>query len=325
MISHQKGQLERLLLVQTRVTERRIVCRQVVFLQALTAAQTLGDRIARELEVHAAKIAALLLVDAQALLQLLVNVVEATSLDARIGRQGVAVHRVALPDDAAVVLGVLDGADMLGQQVGDLAGAVARNQGDLARLALWVERAQERKQVVDGRRGADLDANGVGNAAEELDVGVVKLACTVADPEEMRRRVVVVLAVDGEVANRGGLVFAGRGRGGTASEAAGSRLAGFGGVEESGQSLFVFEKQAFVAGVDVDALQLFWAGVDDFHEAQGLLDARRNGGILFLEHRVADMAKTPVKRTMKISNAGSKSRSHKVECSSRVVVRPCSC
>lgn len=193
MVGHQKGQLESLLLVQPRVAERRVVCRKVVLVEPLAAAQALGDGIARELEVDAAEVAALLLVDAERLLELAVDVVEAAGLDARWGGEGVAVHGVALPDDAAAVLGVLDGADVRGEQVGDLAGAVAGDEGDLAGLAGGVEGAQQSEEVLGGRGRADLDADRVGDAAEELDVGVVELARAVADPDEVSRGVVVLL------------------------------------------------------------------------------------------------------------------------------------
>lgn len=140
--------------------------------------------------------------DAQRLLQLAVDVVEASRLDARGGGEGVAVHGVALPDDAAAVLGVLDGADVLREEVADLGGAVARDEGDLAGLARGVEGAEEGEEVRRRGAGADLDANGVGDAAEELDVGMVDLARAVADPDEVRRGVVVLLGLRGD--GRGG-------------------------------------------------------------------------------------------------------------------------
>ena len=136
--------------------------------------------------MDAAEVTTLLLVDAQGILQLGVNVVEAAGLDAGGGGDGVAVHGVALPDDAAAVLGALYGADVLGEEVAHAVGAVASDEGDLAGLAVWVEGAQQGEEVVDWCRGADLDADGVGDAAEELDVRVVDLPGAVADPDEVR-------------------------------------------------------------------------------------------------------------------------------------------
>lgn len=193
MIRYQERQLKRLLFVQSRVTETRVIRRQVILIQALTSTQALRHRFTSQLQVHTTQVTALLLVDAQRLLQLAVDVVEASRLDARGGGEGVAVHGVALPDDAAAVLGVLDGADVLREEVADLGGAVARDEGDFAGLARGVEGAEEGEQVRGRGAGADLDADGVGDAAEELDVGVVDLARAVADPDEVRRGVVVLL------------------------------------------------------------------------------------------------------------------------------------
>lgn len=102
-------------------------------------------------------------------------------------------HGVALPDDASAVLRVLDGADVLGEQLGDLAGAVAGDEGDFAGLAGRVEGAEQGEDVFGWGGGADLDADGVCDAAEELDVGVVELAGAVTDPDEVGGCVVVLL------------------------------------------------------------------------------------------------------------------------------------
>ncbi|RBQ74745.1 hypothetical protein VDGD_21377 [Verticillium dahliae] len=112
VIRNQEGQLQRLLLVQSRVAEARVVGRQIVLVEVLAAAEALGHGVARELEMHAAEEAALLLVDLQRLLQLLENVAKLARLDAAARRLRVAVHGIALPDDALPVLAVLDGADV---------------------------------------------------------------------------------------------------------------------------------------------------------------------------------------------------------------------
>src|SRR5690349_4680559 len=71
VIRNQESQLEGLLLIQPRVAEAGVVGRQVALGEVLAAAEALRDGVARELEVDAAEVAALLLVDAQRLLQLL--------------------------------------------------------------------------------------------------------------------------------------------------------------------------------------------------------------------------------------------------------------
>lgn len=193
VVRHQESQLKSLLLIQSRIAERRVIGRKVILVKTLAAAQTLRNRFAGKLQVHTAEVAALLLVDAQRLLELAVDVVEATGLDAGRGGQGVAVHGVALPDDASAVLRVLDGADVLGEQLGDLSGAVAGDEGDLAGLAGRVEGAEQGEDVFGWRGGPDLDADGVCDAAEELDVGVVELAGAVTDPDKVGGCVVVLL------------------------------------------------------------------------------------------------------------------------------------
>ena len=160
MVGDEEGQLEGLLLVEARVAEAGVVGGQVVLVEALAAAEALGDGVAGELEVDAAEVAPLLVVDAQGLLELGVDVVEAAGLDAGVGGEGVAVHGVALPDHGAAVLGVLDGADVLGQEVADAGGAVAGYEGDLARLAGGVEGAEEGEDVGGRGRGADFYAEG---------------------------------------------------------------------------------------------------------------------------------------------------------------------
>src|SRR5690606_12890585 len=87
----QHRELHRLLVVQTRVDLRLVRAREVGFLEAARAADALRDVVARELEVHAAQVAALLLVDPERRTQLGADVVEAPRLDAFGGRLGVAV------------------------------------------------------------------------------------------------------------------------------------------------------------------------------------------------------------------------------------------
>lgn len=185
VVRNQEGQLQRLLLVQPRVAEARVVGGQVVLVEADAAAHALCDGVAGQLEVDAAQVAALLLVDAQRLLQLAEDVAEAPGLDAGGRAPRVAVHRVALPHHAPLVLRVLDRADVRGKQRSHARGAVACYQGYLARLAGGVEGAQELEEVLCWRGGADLDADRVRYPPEELDVPALDLPRAVADPEEV--------------------------------------------------------------------------------------------------------------------------------------------
>ncbi|KAI6756615.1 hypothetical protein HG530_011213 [Fusarium avenaceum] len=237
MVRYQKRQLKGLLLVESRVTETSVVCRQIILIQTLTTTHTLCDSIASELEC---------------LLKLTVDVAETTCLDASGCGQGVAVHGVALPDNASAVLRVLDRTDE-GEKVGG-----------------WC-------------RGTNLDTNGVGDATEELNVSMVDLTGTVADPDEVRRGIVVLLLFTAVTRRRG---------------ACGS---GSGLLQKTGQRLFIVKEKTLMT-------------------AQRLLDTRGDGRVLLLEFRIPHMAKTPVKRPVKISNARGESGADVVECGSRMVI-----
>lgn len=63
MPSNQERQLQRLLLVQSRIAERRVVQAQVFFDQTFATADALRDSIARQLKMHASKERAMQLVD----------------------------------------------------------------------------------------------------------------------------------------------------------------------------------------------------------------------------------------------------------------------
>ena len=96
-------------------------------------------------------------------------------------------------------------------------------------------------ELVGGRRRADLDAERVVDAGEELGVRAVGLARPLADPEHVRRAVVPV---------------------------AGQRVA-------AGEALLVVEQQALVARPDVDLVQLplrLEVDAAGRHEAQRALD-----------------------------------------------------
>lgn len=180
---NQKCKLQRLLLVQARVTERRVPLAEPFLGQPARAADTLGDSLAGKLEVHAAEEGLSGAVDLERLAQLGEDVAEVACFHACGGGLRVAVHGVALPDGE--VAGALDGGDVGGEVLGDLGGAVAGDQGDLADFAGGVDDVEEADELVGGHAGADLDANGVGDAAEEFDVGAVELARAIADPEEV--------------------------------------------------------------------------------------------------------------------------------------------
>ena len=81
MPRNQKRQLERLLLIQPRVTVRSIIQAQILLLEPLTPANALRDRIARQLEVHAAQVGVVFLVDLERAGELLEDGGEAAGFD----------------------------------------------------------------------------------------------------------------------------------------------------------------------------------------------------------------------------------------------------
>ena len=107
-----------------------------------------------------------------------------------------------------------------------------------ARDPLGVRALAEREHLV-GRGGrAELAADRVADAGEELDVGAVELAGALADPEQVGRAVVPV---------------------------AGERV-------PAGERLLVAEDQRLVAGVEVDLVQ---GGSASSVDAAGLHEAQR--------------------------------------------------
>ena len=63
--SNQERQLERLLLIQSRIAEARIICAKILGRQSLAATHTFRDGVSRKLEMHAAEVGAVLVVDAE--------------------------------------------------------------------------------------------------------------------------------------------------------------------------------------------------------------------------------------------------------------------
>ena len=131
---------------------------------------------------------------------------EPAGLDAALGGLGVAVHRVAAPEHLLAAA-----PDRLGQRRQALLHAVraeAVDEGEAARFVLRVEHLGQRQRFVgrDGR--ADLDADGIGDAAEVLDVRAVQRAGAVADPGEVGGEVIPAGAAR-HLAGLGLLVIAG--------------------------------------------------------------------------------------------------------------------
>ena len=69
-------------------------------------------------------------------------------------------------------------------------------------------------------------------------------------------------------------------------------------AEVAREALFVFEQEAFVAGIEVNGFEAAGGavGADGAHEAEGFRDAIDNAGVLRFYAFVFDMAELPVKR-----------------------------
>ena len=145
--------------------------------------------------MDAAEVASLLLVDGEGLAQLSEDVSELSGFDASRCGARVAMHWIALPHNAACVLAPLDDADMRGQKVAHFRGTVASYERDLTDLPRRIERAQQGQDVRGGGCWADFHTDGILDAPEVLNVRAVDLPCAIPNPEEVRRGVIVRLAI----------------------------------------------------------------------------------------------------------------------------------
>ena len=180
--------LQRLLVVEARIDAGLVRALEVGLREAARAADALGDVLAGELEVHAAEARAELGVE-----------LEACSSSATI----LSNRRVLMP------CGVVSVLPCIGSQTHSTVRPVARTAstsgGSLsatlsapmrwisvmpAGLALGIEHVEQARSQSGVIARADLDAERVADAAEELDVRAVELRGAHADPREVRRQVV---------------------------------------------------------------------------------------------------------------------------------------
>jgi len=115
--------------------------------------------------------------------QLRQNRAKIPRLDALRRAYRVPMHRVTLPDNRMTCR--THGLNVAAKQRVDFGGAVAGDQGDFTNLFARVHDVKEGDELEGDHGRADFDADGVFEAAEELDVRAVELAGAVADPEEM--------------------------------------------------------------------------------------------------------------------------------------------
>ncbi len=178
-------------------------------------------------------------------LHLVDDAVEVPGLEAGRRLMGVAVHRIALPDD--LVAGRLDGADDGRQHVADLAVTHPRDEREAPRHVVRIETLDVFDSLLRRRRGPDLDADRIADELRERDVGAVELAGPLPDPQEVRREVVEDLP-------------------GT-----------LGVVGQPQHGALVVEDERFVRGEDGGGVQIRIGDAAGVHEPQAAIDLGRQG------------------------------------------------
>ena len=202
-----------------------------------SAARALGDVFAGKFEMHAAEPRTHAVMNFKRLCEFAEDLAEIAGFQAAAGVGGVAVHRVAAPDDR--LAGAADGFDEWRQVLADLSVAESVNDGQSPRFFLGIENPNEVQQLAGTARRADLQADRVGDAAEELHVGPARVAGAIADPRHVGAQVVPAGAA--------------------------GHLAGL--------SLFIIQMQAFVAGEELDAVEFADpASGHRFQERNGFID-----------------------------------------------------
>src|SRR5699024_9702383 len=155
----EERQLQGLLGVHAWIDGRVVALRQVHVGDGLSATDDLGDVVARELYVHAARVGAECAVDLEEALDLVDDAVEVAGLVAIGAGVGVAVHRVGLPDD--LVSGGFHGLHDRWQDVADLVVAHAGDQRQSTRIVVRVEAVDVLHGLLRGGRRPDLHADRV--------------------------------------------------------------------------------------------------------------------------------------------------------------------
>ncbi|MNQ85886.1 hypothetical protein D3C85_1010620 [compost metagenome] len=235
--------------------------------------------------MDAAGVAALGLVHGEELLHFGEDLREVAGLVAAAGLDGVAVHGVGTPQHLpAFALHLAHQARHMGF---DLVRAHAHDQVEAAGVVVRVEDVDQADQLLAVHARPHLDADGVAHAAQELHMGAVQLAGTVADPEHVRRAVVP-----------------------TAGEAVAAH-----------EGFFVVQQQGFMGGEEAGFAQLRRAvQAAGTHERQGLVDATRQLAVLFGQCRVGDEVEVPLMHLVHIGETALGEGAQQVEGGGGLVV-----
>ena len=194
---------------------RVVSVRQALVGDRLGAAGAFCDVLAGQFDMHAARMGSLGRMHREKPAHLLENPVERPGFVPALRLDGVAVHRIAGPHHLFAF--AFDGTDEFRQFFLDLFVAHPADQHQAAGIVPRVQGIDQFQQAVGGLARAGFQADRIGNPAHEIDMGAVELAGPVADPQQVRRRVVPV---------------------------AGGRI-------DTRHGLFVPEQESFVAGIEV--------------------------------------------------------------------------
>src|SRR5581483_1325845 len=185
---HPERQIERLARIEAGVTSRGVAGTEIAFDDLLCAAEAFGDVVAGELHVHTTGPRPLFAVHREEGAQLGEDDIKTPRLSPTFAGERVAVHRIADPDHG-MALG-FDCPQDRRQQLADPLRSETGDEGQATRQATGVQPFAQSQGLLGGTGRADLAADGVVYAREELDVGPVELARAVADPEQVGRAVV---------------------------------------------------------------------------------------------------------------------------------------
>ena len=212
------------------------------------AAGAFGDILASHFDVDTAAISTFGPVDGKEATRFGKDTLERARLVAGVARfDHIAVHRITRPDDGMPL--ALDGTNERGKAGFNFVMAIAGDERDPARRARRVQRVEQAQKNIGRQARADLDTDGIADAAQELDMRRSFKAGSVADPQHVRAGVIPV---------------------------AGQRIL-------PSQRLLVREQQRFVAGVELRALQLrHRVGIDParIHEIERFANTISNIPIL---------------------------------------------
>src|SRR5215203_7510707 len=135
-LRHEERQLQRLISIQTGVTQCFVATGQIRFNQIITAADTLGDVISGQLHVNTSRPRAQLFMHVEETVELLDDIGERASLVAVASLEGIAVHRITYPSHLATAGGDL--CHDVGQDIAHLRRPHPRDERDPAQFMIRI-------------------------------------------------------------------------------------------------------------------------------------------------------------------------------------------